>query len=165
MVRFVSPELVFDAISRFQPDIILLLGEAGGRFAIAPERIAINLDDFPIPDNAGNQPREERVVESGPAAYFSTLPLVEIQAALREKGISVALSNTAGTYVCNHLFYRVMHHLVQTKNPAQAGFIHIPVCSPANLDSAENGPALALETLIEGVQIAVETCLCSRSAG
>ncbi len=157
--RFAAPKIALEAIMSVQPDIVILLGEAGGRAAITPERVAINLDDFPIPDNAGNQPRETATIEGGPVAYFSTLPLLAIQAALESENLAAAISNTAGTYLCNHLFYRVMHHLAQTDNPAQAGFIHLPVLPvPAALNTKEQ-PILTPERVQRGVRIAIETCL------
>jgi pyroglutamyl-peptidase len=134
-----------------------MIGEARGNASITPERAAINLDDFPIPENAGNCPREESCVESGPAAYFSTLPIVAIRDAL-EEGIPAAISNPVSTYVCNHLFYHVMHHLAQTNSHAQAGFMHIPVFLAKRL-GATNGLDLRCETIIQAVRVAIEGCL------
>ena len=157
--RFRSPQLLLSAFSRFEPDIVILLGEAGGRATITPERLAINVDDFPIPDNAGNCPREEPVVKGAPAAYFSTLPFAAIVRALQEQNIPTAISNTAGTYVCNHLFYGVMHHMAQTPRIVQAGFIHIPHLPEQHRFVTEDAPVLSREIAVKGVQIAVETCL------
>src|SRR5262252_2124656 len=92
-----------------RPDVVIMLGEAGGRYKINPERVAINIDDFRIPDNVGNQPRDEPIIEGGPAAYFSTLPIRAIAERINKANIPAAISNTAGAYLCNRLFYSVMH--------------------------------------------------------
>lgn len=157
-----APQMVMAAFERLRPDIIILLGEARGRAAITPERVAINVDDFPIPDNAGNQPREQNIVEHGPAAFFSTLPVVAIHKALTQQNIPASISNTAGTFLCNHVFYRVLHHLAQNQNSVQAGFIHMPVL-PEQRPARANWPVLPREILVQGVRIAVQTCLDWRS--
>ena len=157
--RFRAPELLLRAIANTSPDIVIMLGEAGGRASISPERIAINVDDFSIPDNAGNQPCEEAVVDESPAAYFSTLPVLAIQNSLVAEGIPAVVSNTAGTYVCNHLFYRVLHHLAKSDSSTLAGFIHIPRLPE---QSNSDAPAMPLETMVKGVRIAIETCLRHR---
>lgn len=132
------------AIDRHSPDVVLAVGLADGRTAITPERIAINLADARIPDNAGAQPRELAVIEQGPAAYFSGLPVSEIAAAIQADGIPSHVSLSAGAYVCNDLMYRLMH-AVQRQRPALvAGFIHVP--------SAE---AMPIATIARGLGIAV----------
>jgi pyroglutamyl-peptidase len=163
--HFRAPQLMLSALARLRPDIVLLLGEARSRAAVMPERVAINVADFSIPDNAGNQPREETILEGGPAAYFSTLPVVAIQRALQEAGIPAAISNTAGTYLCNQLFYCVLHHLSETKNPALAGFIHIPMLPEQRPDSAQEWPSLCRETALKAVRITIETCLETQKLG
>ena len=119
-------ETAIAAIGRAQPDAVLLLGQAGGRTAITPERVAINVMDARIPDNAGAQPVDLPVVPSGPAAYFSTLPIRRMVEACREAGVEAAISNSAGTFVCNDLFYGVMHFLSLTGKRIPAGFVHVP---------------------------------------
>lgn len=163
VVRFLAPQLTVAALSRLRPDMVVMLGEAGGRAALTPERVAINIDDFPIPDNAGNWPREESSIAGGPAAYFSTLPVVAVRAALEKEGIAATISNTAGTYVCNHLFYHVMHHLSETSSSSLAGFLHIPVFPEQCSSAGENNPALSGAGILKGVQIAVETCITGAS--
>ncbi len=159
VVRCQAPQLLLDALSRFRPDVLLMLGEAGGRAAISPERVAINVDDFPIPDNAGNCPREEPVAQGAPAAYFSTLPFVAIQQELRAQNVPCEVSNSAGTFVCNHLFYYLMHHLTQNNSSVRAGFIHLPLLPEQLSPHAKNGAHLPRETAVKGVRIAIETCL------
>jgi pyroglutamyl-peptidase len=157
--RFKALDILFGAMKRSQPDIIIALGEARGRTAITPERVAINLDEYPIPDNAGNQPREDPIFKDGPTAYFSTLPIVAIKTALEQKSIPAAISNSAGTYLCNHLFYGVLHHLEKTGTQAKAGFIHIPLFPEQRPEGTQEWPTIPRETIIEGVKIAIQTCI------
>ena len=138
------------------PDIIIMLGEAGGRFRITPERIAINVDDFRIPDNAGNQPKDEPIVENGPAAYFSTLPIRGIVERIVSAGIPAAISNTAGTYLCNRLFYSVMHAINTEGLPAIAGFIHLPYFHEQAMNKNPDVPSLSRESIVEAVRLALE---------
>ena len=108
------------------PDAIVMLGQAGGSSEIRLERIAINLDDYSIPDNEGNLAKEEMIIPSAPAGYFSTLPLSQIYRILKAEDIPVQYSLSAGTYICNHLFFQVMHYLTQSEKKIPAGFIHVP---------------------------------------
>ncbi|KUL38440.1 Pyrrolidone-carboxylate peptidase [Streptomyces sp. NRRL F-4489] len=114
------------AIDRTNPDIVVCVGQAGGRPDITVERIAVNVDDARVPDNAGAEPIDEPVVPGGPAAYFSTLPIKACVAAVRAAGLPASVSNTAGTFVCNHVFYGLAH-LIATELPhLRGGFVHIP---------------------------------------
>jgi pyroglutamyl-peptidase len=142
-----------------RPDIIIMLGEAGGRFRINPERIAINVDDFRIPDNAGNQPKDEPIVDGGPAAYFSTLPIRAIVERVVSAGIPAAISNTAGTYLCNRLFYSVMHAISTEGLPAIAGFIHLPYLHEQAMDKSPDVPSLSRESIVEAVRLAIEVSI------
>ena len=119
------PPLI-DMIKREQPDAVLCIGQAGGRAAITPERVAINLDDARIPDNDGFQPVDAPVVPGGPAAYFSTLPIRAMAEAMRAAGADAQISNTAGTYVCNSLMYAVLHGMHTRRPGLPCGFIHLP---------------------------------------
>ncbi len=115
-----------DALLRkLQPALVVCLGVAGNRQAITPERVAINLDDARVPDNAGQQPLDKPVVRGGPVAYWSTLPVKPMVAAMEATGVPVKLSETAGTYVCNHVFYGLMHRLQQRRG-VRGGFVHVP---------------------------------------
>jgi pyroglutamyl-peptidase len=121
-----SVDALRDAIRASAPDLVLCLGLAGGRPGVTVERVAVNVDDARIPDNAGNQPIDEPVVPGGPAAYFSALPVKACVAALREAGVPAAVSNTAGTFVCNHVAYG-LGHLIATEFPGvRGGFVHVP---------------------------------------
>ena len=138
-----------------RPTLVICVGQAGGRVAITPERVALNVDDARIPDNAGAQPVDRPVVRGGPAAYFSTLPVKAIVAALRAAGLPSEVSQTAGTFVCNHVFYGLMHAL-RTRKDVRGGFIHVPFLP----EQAQKGQAsLPLEDMVYGVALAVETAL------
>ncbi len=145
------------AIRDTKPRLVLCVGLATGRERISLERVAINVDDARIPDNAGAQPVDVAVVEDGPAAYFATLPLKAMLVALREAGIPAEVSQSAGTFVCNHVFYGLMHAL--RRRPAvRAGFIHVPY--PAAETSADTD--LTLQRVAEALRIAISTALTTR---
>lgn len=131
-------------------DAVILTGQAGGRAAITPERVAINIDDASIPDNAGDQPSDRPIIPDGPAAYFATLPVKAVIEAIRAAGVPAAVSNSAGTYVCNHLMYTVLHALRGTSIPA--GFIHVPFLPEQTSDK----PSLPLEDMARAIQSAIE---------
>lgn len=123
---------LYAAIEELKPDLVIAVGQAGGRTDVTIERVGINVDDARIPDNLGNQPIDEAIVEGGPVAYFSTLPIKAIVEGIREAGIPASVSQTAGTYVCNHVMYGLMHYLekhnslAKNKTKIRGGFIHIP---------------------------------------
>ncbi|MCP4326237.1 MAG: pyroglutamyl-peptidase I [Alteromonadales bacterium] len=145
------------AIEKYQPDIVIALGQAAGRADITIERIAINIDDYPIADNAGNQPIDQPIYEQGENAYFSTLPIKAIAQAIRSQEIKASISNSAGTYVCNHLMYGLLHYakVQDTKNkPLQVGFIHIP-CIPEQITDKPLATML-LSDIQRAIVIAVE---------
>ena len=131
---------------------MLAVGQAVGRAVISLERVAINIDDARIPDNAGRQPVDEAVVPGGPAAYFSTLPVKACLQALTDAQIPAEVSQTAGTFVCNHVFYSLMHELA--RHPAiRGGFIHVPK-SP---EQAGNGPSMEIADMARGLEIVART--------
>lgn len=120
-----SADVLAEAVERLRPDLLVAVGQANGRAGISLERVAINIDDAREPDNAGCCPADAPILEDGPPAYFSTLPLKALLGALREAGHPVDISNSAGTYVCNHLFYRA-RHLAETRHPdMRVGFVHV----------------------------------------
>jgi pyroglutamyl-peptidase len=130
-------EIVKHRVQQINPTAILMTGLGRGSEKLQLERIAINLDDYPIPDNEGNQPREQKIILTGPAAYFSTLPIQVIHQALSAQSIPVQFSLSAGSYLCNHLFFQVMHFLSENQMTIPAGFIHIPdKMTPEELQSA-----------------------------
>ncbi|HQW38317.1 MAG TPA: pyroglutamyl-peptidase I [Usitatibacteraceae bacterium] len=154
-------EVVAAAVEETEPALVILLGQAGGRAALSVERVAINVDDARIADNAGRQPVDEPVAASGPAAYFATVPIKAMVAAIREEGIPAEVSNSAGTFVCNHLFYGVLHFLAASGRPARAGFIHVPWLESQAV-TRPGEPAMALATMVRGVEAAIAAALATR---
>lgn len=150
-----SLRVIDEAIAKFDPDVILSIGQAGGRPDITVERVGINVDDCRIPDNEGNQIIDEPVYPDGPAAYFVTIPIKAMVQKIQEKGIPASVSNTAGTFVCNHVTYGVCH-LVATKYPGKrSGFIHIPFL-PQQVTDKKNMPSMSQDVLVEGITAAIE---------
>ncbi|MBQ7874890.1 MAG: pyroglutamyl-peptidase I [Oscillospiraceae bacterium] len=146
-----AAEAVLKAAEEFSPDAVICVGQAGGRAAVTPEMVAINLRFASIPDNAGRQPMDEPVVPGGPNAYFSTLPVREMTKAISDAGIPAAVSYSAGTFVCNDLIYSVLHHFEGTET--KACFIHVPFLPEQTADK----PSMALETIAKALEIAVES--------
>lgn len=157
--RYRAVAIVLEIIQEFKPDVVIMLGEAGGRFRVNPERVAINVDDFRIPDNAGNQPMDEPIVEGGPPAYFSTLPIRQIAESIAAARIPVAISNSAGTYLCNRLFYSVMHAINVNRLSMRAGFMHLPYLHDQAINKHQDVPSLSRESLAEAVRLAIEASL------
>ena len=142
-------------IGELQPEATIAVGQAGGRADFSIERVAVNLDDADKPDNDGRQPVDAPVVAGGPVAYFASLPVRAIVAALRQAGLPASISNTAGGFVCNHLFYAACH-LRETRFPTmKAGFIHVPYALEQGA-SHPGAPTMAVETIVEGLKIAIE---------
>ena len=133
---------------RCRPDVILCIGQAGGRAAVTPERVAINLRDARIPDNSGCQPREEPIDPTGPAAYFATVPVTKMAEAICARGLPGAVSNTAGTFVCNETLYLLLQH--HDRTPVQVGFIHVPFLPE------QGSPHLSLEQTVSALTAAIE---------
>jgi pyroglutamyl-peptidase len=148
------------AIDELKPQLVLCLGLAGGRFEFTPERVAINVDDGRIADNAGHQPIDLPVVAGAPAAYFSTLPIKAMVRALRATGIPASVSNSAGTFVCNHVFFGLMHRIATRPVVAgmRGGFVHVPYL-PEQAARLPGQPSMALETQVAALRLAVTTSL------
>ncbi|MCF7687769.1 MAG: pyroglutamyl-peptidase I [Cephaloticoccus sp.] len=142
-------------IRAVQPVMVICLGQAGGRGAITPERVAINVDDARIADNAGAQPIDRPVVRGGPAAYFSTLPIKAMVSRLQAEGIAASVSASAGTFVCNHVFYGLMHAL-RDQAAIRGGFIHVPWLTK------QGRPGLKLDTMIAGIVLVMEVATSRR---
>ncbi len=138
---------VLDAAAEIGPDVILCIGQAGGRDGITPERIAVNIRDARIPDNAGNQPSGAYAVEDGPAAYFSTVPVVKMAEAVKKAGLPGRVSNSAGSFVCNDTLYALLHH--HHGSAVRVGFIHVPYLPE------QGNPCLSLEETVRGLVAAV----------
>jgi pyroglutamyl-peptidase len=148
---------VIAAIDSSRPDSLVLLGESGQAAAITIERLAANLRDYRIADNAGGQVTDQPVVPGGPAAYFATLPVKAMQSAIQEEGIPADLSMSAGTFLCNEVMYAALHHIAVSGLPIRAGFIHLPQL-PEQVVSAGRGRAsMDRETIVRGVAAALRT--------
>ena len=149
-----------DILEEEKPCALICVGQAGGRASITLERIAINCEDTFMPDNEGNKPSNQKIVKDGPDAYFVTLPIVTMLKDLIEAGIPVSISNSAGTFVCNHLIYGALHYAFTNKIPLQAGFVHIPYI-PRQSVNRPNVPSMALELVVEGLALMVKTLIHS----
>jgi pyroglutamyl-peptidase len=164
VARFQATDIAINRIRIAEPDVVLMLGEAGRRSRVTPERVAINMDDFHIPDDAGNQPQGEPIIEDGPVGYFSTLPISTIVTQLKKAHIPATISNTAGLYLCNRLFYSVMHCIAVESLPIQAGFMHLPYLHEQIVNKSLDFPSMSRETMTEAVRIAIEVSLRECSA-
>ena len=150
-----GPQALLETLQSRQPDGVLCLGEAAQRPVISIERIAINLLDYRIPDNAGHQVFNEPVVPDGPAAYFATIPVRKIHQVLLETGIPAELSLSAGTYLCNQVMYRLLHFINTNRLSIQAGFIHLPALPQQAAHQQTIQPSMSLETSLSGVRTAI----------
>lgn len=150
-------QVLQQALDSTAPEVVISLGQAGGRSEISVERVAINVDDARIPDNAGAQPVDEPVLAAGPAAYFSSLPIKAVVAGLRDAGLPASVSQTAGTFVCNHVFYGLMHACV-ARPGVQAGFIHVPWL-PEQVVHRPGQASMALALQVQAIRRALEICL------
>lgn len=150
------------AVEQENPDVVLSIGQAGGRADISVERIGINIDDCRIPDNEGNQPIDEPVIQGGPSAYFVTIPIKTIVEKIREHKIPASVSNTAGTFICNHVCYGVAHLAAQRTaagKPMKSGFIHIPFLPEQAIGKPLLTPSMSVETILRGITLALEAII------
>ena len=148
-----------EAVEKENPDVVLSIGQAGGRSEITVERVGINIDDCRIPDNEGNQPIDEPVVHGGPAAYFVTVPIKAIVENIKAHNIPASISNTAGTFICNHVCYGVAHLAAARTaagTPMKSGFIHIPFLPEQIIGKPALTPSMSLETIASGITHALE---------
>ena len=153
-VFYQSAEVLEAEIVRYQPDVVLCIGQAGGRASLTPERVAINQDDARIPDNQGNQPIDTPIRLDGEAAYFSTLPIKAMVQAIKEVGLPATVSNTAGTFVCNHLMYQALY-LADKKFPhMRAGFMHIPYMIEQVINKP-NTASMNLADIVKGIEATI----------
>jgi len=159
---YVSSKLIIEKIHEIAPDIIIMVGQAGGRKGISIERIAINIDDSELPDNRGIKPLDNPISLLGKNALFSTLPIKKIEQRLKSLGIPVHISNTAGTYVCNHVFYSVLHELEINSSLSHiiAGFIHVPYIKEQT-KFKQHLFALDLDIITHSLEEIIQTCLDS----
>jgi len=141
---------VTEAIDRLHPAFVLMVGQAGGRSELSVERVAVNRDDAQAPDNAGVLREDVPVVAEGPAAYLATLSVRQIVAGLRSAGFPAVVSNTAGLFVCNHLFYGVLNHITTHNLDTKAGFVHVPFLPEQVLDKPGT-PSMSLSAIVAGI--------------
>lgn len=153
-----SKEVVVEQLRQKEYDIVLAIGQAGGRFELTPERVGINIDDARIPDNEGNQPIDEAIQTTGASAYFSNLPVKRMTEAIKSQGVPARLSNTAGTFVCNHILYQ-LGYLQATQFPnIKFGFIHVPFIPEQVTDKPEK-PSMSIQTIAKGLKAALEAVI------
>lgn len=151
-----SAEVVREAILKHNPNVVLCVGQAGGRAAITVEKVAINLAEARIPDNEKNQPMDQKLVEMGDNAYFSTLPVKAIVANIREHGIPAHISYTAGTFVCNDIMYRLLHMLATEFTAIRGGFIHVPFDTAQVTERPVDTPSMPVTCIAKALEHAVE---------
>ena len=149
-----AADLVIREMDRQIPDAVICVGQAGGRKAVTPERVAINVSEAGITDNKGNRPQDEPIIPGGPAAYFSTLPIKAMVSGIREAGLPSEVSNSAGTFVCNSLLYSVLHHASEHMKETRAVFIHVPYV-PQQTEGKENVPSMPLEEIVRALTAAI----------
>ncbi|PHM71907.1 pyroglutamyl-peptidase I [Xenorhabdus sp. KJ12.1] len=153
---------LYTMIDNYQPELVISVGLAGGRPDITVERIAININDARIADNAGNQPVDTPIIVGGPAAYFSSLPIKAMVRALNMSGIPATVSQTAGTFVCNHVMYGLLHYLTQKYPAARGGFIHVPYL-PEQATEYTNMPSMSLEIITSALKTAIKVAWENKS--
>jgi len=155
-VYYRSIEKTVKKIVEINPEAVISVGMSQ-RKKISVERVGVNINDARIPDNEGQQPKDELIDEEGETAYFSTLPVREIYDSLIEEGIPAHISNTAGTFVCNHLMYGVLNHINKNELDIKAGFIHVPMMPEQTLD--KDKPSMCLDLTVKAVEIVVKTTI------
>lgn len=145
-------------IKEYNPDVIIAVGEAGGRAAVSIERVAINVDDARIPDNDNYQPKNIKISINGKNAYFSKLPIYQIQEAIQAQGIPAYISDSAGTYVCNHVMYHLLEVLSKKYPNKIAGFIHVPYAPEQVVDKSDM-PSMSTDQATQALKIAIQTSI------
>jgi pyroglutamyl-peptidase len=150
-----SLRLLLAELKLHRPALVICVGQAGGRHALSLERVAVNVNDAPLADNAGAQPIDTPVVEGAPAAYFTSLPIKAMLAALQIEGVAAEVSQTAGTFVCNHVFFGLMHALATSRplRHIRGGFVHVPYLPE------QGAPCMALAEVVRGLRLAVRCAL------
>lgn len=165
IVKLVVPTVFGKAINTIEavlekekPNVVICIGQAGGRADITVERIAINIDDAKMADNEGNMPVDKPIIKDGPAAYFSTLPIKKIVEKIKDHGIPASVSNSAGTFVCNHLMYGLLDTIDKQKLNTIGGFIHVPYIPQQTLEKI-NTPSMSLEDITRAIRCAIEVSI------
>lgn len=156
-----SARVLEDAIDREEPDVVLCVGQAGGRSAMSVERVAINLVEARIPDNDGEQPMDEPVRADGETAYFATLPVKAMAKAMNDAGVPAFVSYTAGTYVCNWLMYNALYLLARKRPEARGGFVHVPFATEQVVGKANGMPSMSVSVMADALRAALEACVAN----
>lgn len=154
-----GPEAVERAVEEVEPDLVLCVGQAGGRAKITPEFVGINYADARIPDNDGYQPVAERIVDGGPDAYFATLPVKAMAQAMQKAGVPAEVSYTAGTYVCNDVMYSLLHTLATRHPGVRGGFLHVPYATEQATHLPASTPSMSVDDMARGIAVALEAAL------
>jgi len=157
-----SADILRKVLKKERPSAVISVGQAGGDACISIERVAVNLDDASAPDNNGVIREDSPIEPAGPAAYFATLPVKSIVAALRDAGIPAAVSDSAGTFVCNHVMYSALHYGASHDPQLLAGFVHIPFLPAQAADKRPGTASMAAETVLAGLEVIVRACLQAR---
>lgn len=151
-----SAKKLFETIEAVKPDAVICVGQAGGRFDFNVERIAINVDDARIPDNEGKQPIDEKIFEDGENAYFATLPIKAMVEEARKAGVPASVSNTAGTFVCNHIMYSLLYYISKNNLNIRGGFIHVPYIAQQVIGK-KNIPFMEVTTITKGLEASIRS--------
>ncbi|WP_126993592.1 pyroglutamyl-peptidase I [Thermosipho globiformans] len=151
-----SIEVLEELIEKEQPDIVICVGQAGGRYEITVERVAINIDDANIPDNEGNTPKDKVIFEDGENAYFSNLPIKKMVEEIKNSNIPASISNSAGTFVCNHLMYGLLYLINKKYKNMKGGFIHVPYL-PQQVINKKNTPSMSLDNIVTALTCAIKS--------
>ena len=153
-----SIEKIHNKMVEINPDIVIAVGQAGGRFGVTPERVAINVTDARIPDNEGNQPIDEPIFADGDTAYFSNLPVKAMVQAIKDAGYPASLSNTAGTYICNHVMYGILYYIQKEFPHVRGGFIHVPFAASQVIEKP-NTPSMAIADITAALEAAIQAAV------
>lgn len=159
-----AADVIEQKVKEVDPDVILCIGQAGGRFGVTPERVAINVDDARIPDNEGNQPIDVKIKEDGLAAYFSSLPIKAMVDKMKAVKIPSSVSNSAGTFVCNHIMYQILYMIDQNYPDKIGGFVHCPFIPEQVLDKPDK-PSMHLEDISKGLEAGIEAIVERQGKG
>lgn len=165
IIKLQLPTVAYKSISQLHnkmvelnPDIVISVGQAGGRAGVTPERVAINITDARIPDNEGNQPIDEVIFEDGDTAYFSNLPVKAMVQAISDAGFPSSLSNTAGTYICNHVMYGILYYIQKEFPNTRGGFIHVPFATSQVTDKPEM-PSMEIADITTALEAAIQAAV------
>lgn len=146
---------VYEEINKENPDVVICVGQAGGRSHITVEKVALNLNDARIPDNEGNQPIDTTIFADGETAYFSTLPIKAMVSYMKENGVPATVSYTAGTFVCNHLMYGTLYHIHNSFSHIRGGFIHVPYIPEQVSSRNDDMPSMSIDMIVLGLELAI----------